>query len=45
MKVVEELKKIGIKTLKGKEWKIEDRVVMKKGRVYVPEGELRRELI
>ena len=45
VKVVEELKKIGIKTLKGKEWKIEDRVVMKKGRVYVPEGELRRELI
>ena len=29
MKVVEELKRAGIKTLKNEEWKIEDRIVMK----------------
>ena len=45
MKAVEELKKAGIKTLKDKEWEIEGRVVMKEERVYVPEGELRREVI
>jgi len=38
VKVVEELKKAGVKTLKDKEWKIEDRIVMKEGRIYVPEG-------
>jgi len=45
VKAVKELKKAGIKTLKNKEWEIEDRIVMKKGRIYVPEGELRREII
>jgi len=45
VKAVEELKKAGIKILKDKEWKIEDKVVIKEGRVYVPEGELRREVI
>ena len=40
MKAVEELKKTGIKTLKNEEWKIEDRIIMKEGRIYVPEGEL-----
>jgi len=39
------LKKAGIKTLKDEEWGIEDRIVIKKGRIYVPEGELRREII
>ena len=41
VKVVEELKRAGIKTLKDKEWEIEDGIVMKEGRIYVPEGELR----
>ena len=45
VKVVEELKRAGIKTLKDKEWKIEDGIVMKEGRIYVPEGELRGEII
>jgi len=45
VKAVEELKRAGIKTLKDEEWEIEDRIVMKKGKIYVPEGELRREII
>jgi len=45
VKVVEELKRAGIKTLKDKEWEIEDGIVMKEGRIYVPEGELRGEII
>ena len=45
VKAVEELKRAGIKTLKDEEWKIEDGLVMKEGRIYVPEGELKREII
>jgi len=45
VKVVKELKRAGIKTLKDKEWEIEDGIVMKEGRIYVPEGELRGEII
>ena len=45
VKAVEELKKAEIKTLKDEEWGIEDGIVIKKGRIYVPEGELRREII
>ena len=45
MKAVEELKKAGIKTLKDKEWEIEDGIVIKEGRIYVPEGELRGKVI
>ena len=45
VKAVEELKRAGIKTLKDEEWKIEDGLVMKEGRIYVPEGKLRREVI
>ena len=45
VKVVEELKRAGIKTLKDKEWEIEDGIVMKERRIYVPEGELRGEII
>jgi len=45
VKAVEELKKTGIKTLKDEEWEIEEGIVMKKGRIYVPEGELRGEII
>ena len=45
MKVVEELKRAGIKTLKDEEWEIEDRIIMKEGKIYMPEGELRGEII
>ena len=45
MKAVEELKRAGIKTLKNEEWKIEDRIVMKEGKIYIPEGELRGVII
>jgi len=45
VKAVEELKKAGVKTLRDEEWEIEDGVVLKKGRIYVPEGELREEVI
>jgi len=31
--------------LKDEEWKIEDGIVLKKKRIYVPEGDLRREII
>ena len=42
---MEELKKAGVKILRDKEWEIEDRVVLKEGRIYVLEGELRGEVI
>jgi len=42
---VEELKRIEIKALKDEEWKVEDRIVLKEGRIYVPEEDLRREII
>ena len=45
VKVVEELKRAGIKTLKNKEWEIENGIVMKEGKIYIPEGELRGEII
>jgi len=45
VKAVEELKKAGVKTLRDEEWEIEDSVVLKEGRIYVPEGELRGEII
>jgi len=45
VKVVEELKRAEIKTLKDEEWEIEDGIVMKEGRIYVPEGKLRKEII
>ena len=45
VKAVKELKKAGIKTLRHKECEIEDGIVMREGRIYVPEGDLRREII
>jgi len=45
VKAIEELKKAGVKTLRDEKWEIEDRVVLKKERIYVPEGELRGEVI
>ena len=45
MKAVEELKKSGIKLIKNREWSIEDGLVLKKERIYIPEGILRVEVI
>ena len=45
VKAVKELKKAGVKTLKDEEWEIENGIVMKEGRIYVPKGDLRREII
>ena len=45
VKAVEELKRAGIKALKNEEWEVEDGIVLKEGRIYVPEGDLRREII
>jgi len=45
VKAVEELKRVGIKTLKDEEWEIKNGIVMKEERIYVPEKELRGEII
>jgi len=45
VKAVEELKRVGIKALKDEEWKVEDRIVLKEGRIYIPERDLRRKII
>jgi len=45
VKVVEELKRAGIKMLKDEEWEIENRIVMKEGKIYVLEEKLRGEII
>ena len=46
IKMVEEMKKAGVKTLKEEEWQIEEGLVLKEGRVYVPKDEkLRVEII
>ena len=46
VRVVEEIKKTGIRELRGNEWKIEGDLVLKEGKVYVPKDEeLRVEII
>ena len=46
IKAVEEMKKAGVKTLRDEEWQIEEELVLKKGRVYIPKDEkLRVEII
>jgi len=46
IKAVEEIKKAGVKTLRDEEWQIEEGIVLKEGRVYVPKDEkLRVEII
>ena len=46
IRVVEEMKKAGIRKLRGNKWKIEDNLVLKEGKVYVPKDEeLRVEII
>jgi len=46
IKVVEEMKKAGVKMLRDEEWQIEEELVLKEERVYVPKDEkLRVEII
>ena len=46
IKIVEEMKKAGVKTLRDEEWQIEEGLVLKEGRVYVLKDErLRVEII
>ena len=46
IKVVEEMKKAEVKTLRDEEWQIEEGLVLKEGRVYIPKEEkLRTEII
>ena len=46
VRVVEEIKKAGVRELQGNEWQIEGDLVLKEGKVYVPKDEeLRAEVI
>ena len=46
VKVVEEMKKVGVRKLRGDEWKLEEDLVLKEGKVYMPKDEeLRAEVI
>jgi len=46
VRIVEKMKKVGVKVIKGEEWKIEGELVLKEGKVYVPKDEeLRAEII
>ena len=46
IKVVEEMKKAGVKMLRNKKWQIEKELVLKEGKIYIPKNEkLRVEII
>ena len=46
VRVVEEIKKAGVKVLWGEEWQIEEELVLKEEKIYVPKDiELRTEII
>ena len=46
IRVVEEMKKAGVKELRGNKWKIEEDLVLKERKIYVPKDEeLRAEVI
>jgi len=46
VKIVKEMKKANVKVLRNKEWREEDRLMLKDGKVYVPKDEeLRAEII
>ena len=46
VRVVEEMKKAGVRELWGNKWKIEGDLVLKEGKIYVPKDEeLRVEVI
>jgi len=39
VRVVEEMKKAGVRELRGNEWKLEEGLVLKEGKIYVPKNE------
>jgi len=44
--IVEEMKKTKVKGLQEDEWRIEEDLVLKEGKIYIPkDGELREEII
>ena len=46
VRVVEKMKKAGIKVVRGEEWQLEGDLILKKGNVYIPKDkELRVEII
>ena len=46
VRIVEEMKKVRVRELRGEEWKIEEELVLKEGKIYVPKDvELRTEII
>jgi len=46
VRIVEKMKKVKVKKLRGEEWKIEGDLVLKEGKIYVPKDvELRVEII
>ena len=46
IKVVEEMKRAGVKMLRDEEWREKDGLMLKEGKVYVPKNEeLRTEII
>jgi len=46
VKIVEEMKKANVKILRNEEWREEDGLMLKEGKVYVPKDEeLRAEII
>jgi len=46
VRVVEEMKKAGVRELRGDEWKLEEDLMLKEGKVYVPKDEeLRAEVM
>jgi len=38
VKSIEEMKNVGVKALRGVEWKIERELVLKEGKVYMPKN-------
>jgi len=46
VRIVEEMKKAGVKAIQGEEWKMEEKLVLKEGKVYIlKDEELRTEII
>ena len=46
IKAVEKMKKAGVKTLRNEKWQIEEGLMLKEGKVYIPKDEkLRIEII
>jgi len=46
VKIIEEMKIVGVKALRENEWEIEEDLVLKEGKMYIPKNEkLRTEVI